>query len=218
MPSKFFEILLDDLPVNEDLVYEKYTPSQYNEMAKSLGDVQSSMDQGKTGKEILATPDSQDPRGLSNTYRHFYNPESGERVKVDFNNSGEFGGYTNGRHRIEAARSAGLTHIPAEVSCPNLEELKTLENQSGSGRDLSQFNPKEEQLELYREEFGLKNSDDNSEQSPSPRGTSEPFASSDTVPQPQGDNTDFRNRLANLRSQHSQPIENEPQTTEKVQP
>jgi hypothetical protein len=153
MPSKFFEISLDSLPKNEGLEYRKYTPEQYGEMANALGNTQNLMAEGRTGKEILASPDSENNFGTSNTYSHFYNPSSGDRVKVDFDGDGGFSGYTNGRHRVEAAREAGLTHIPTEVSCPSDDSLQAVENSYGNGRDLTQYDPVSERNEIDREMF-----------------------------------------------------------------
>lgn len=153
MSSKFFEISLDSLPKTEGLEYVKYTPEEYREMANSLGNTQSLMAEGKTGKEILASPDSNNNFGTSNTYSNLYNPSSGARVKIDFDANGGFDRYENGRHRVEAAREAGLTHIPAEIRCPSDESLQSVENNYGNGRDLTQYDPTSERNALLDREM-----------------------------------------------------------------
>jgi hypothetical protein len=152
MPNDFFEISVDRLPVSSDLEYEKYTPEKYQKMGHSLQEVQNLMDQGATGKEILANSNPNDFFGIGETYRQFYNPKSDGRVKLDFDSQGNVD-YTNGRHRVEEARKQGISHIPAEVGALTPESLENIKTNFGSGRDLSKFNPRQEQAELDGESY-----------------------------------------------------------------
>jgi hypothetical protein len=153
MPSKFFEIDINQLPIIQDLENKKYTAQEYAKMGQSLSQVQTLMEQGKSGKEILSVSDSDHLRGIPAAYNGFYNAEGGDRIKLDFDDSGQFRDYANGRHRIESARNQGIRYIPAEVSAPNEKVLKQLAADYGSGRDLSKFDPKCEQMELDQERY-----------------------------------------------------------------
>jgi hypothetical protein len=57
----------------------------------------------------------------------------------------------NGNHRCDSAREKGL-FIPAEVRCADEQQLADAEKKYGSGRDLRQFDPRAEQVELDREQ------------------------------------------------------------------
>jgi hypothetical protein len=124
MPKKFFEITIDKLPRVEELEgkplkNEKRSQEEYLEYVGSLSRIQQQMDQGKTGRDILLTPDNR----AYGAYESCYNPNSGDRIRIDFDHNGEVSGYSNGRHRIEAARKVGLQYIPAEIYAPNEDIL-----------------------------------------------------------------------------------------------
>jgi hypothetical protein len=149
MPKKFFEIAIDKLPSVEELegkpLNEKRPQEDYSQYIESLPRIQQQMDQGETGRDILLTSDA-------STYESCYNPSSGNRIQIEFDQNGEVSAYPDGRHRIEAARQSGLHHIPAEINAPNREILNQLEVEYSSGRDLSQYNPREEFNELNLED------------------------------------------------------------------
>ncbi|MEB3231774.1 MAG: hypothetical protein VKJ64_12250 [Leptolyngbyaceae bacterium] len=192
MPNKFFEIAIDALDPPQDLEYKKYSEPEYGEMAQSLQQIQSLMDQGKSGQEILSTGDNNNLRGVSESYKQFYNPKSGDRVKVNFDENGQFHDYTNGRHRIEAARNLGLSHIPADVYSPTAEGLQKIENTHGSGRNLENFNPLQEQDDIDRAKYGLppENKDPAIEQVHGELGTSPTDTSGNPTSQAQEPNLD----------------------------
>jgi hypothetical protein len=149
MAKDFFEISINRLPVIPNLENQKYTSEEYQKMATSLNDIQNYMDKGFKGKEILAMSDPNDPYSIGETYKQLYDPQSGNKVKLEFDSQGNVD-YTNGRHRIEAARQLGINYIPAEVSSPDHKSLQNIKNDYSSDRNLSQFNPKQEQAELDR--------------------------------------------------------------------
>jgi hypothetical protein len=152
MPNTFFEI--DPNYINTDHKGgDKYTPEEYSQMTDSLKDVQGLMDKGLSGKEILSQHSDRSPTGIAETYKQFYNPEHGSRVKVDVDADGNLS-CVNGKHRCESAKEKDI-YVPAEVSCPDEKQLADIKEKYGSGRDLSQFNPRKEQNQLDREQTPL---------------------------------------------------------------
>jgi hypothetical protein len=149
MPSSFFEI--DPNCINTDHKGgDKYTPEEYSQMTDSLKDVQGLMDTGLSGKDILSQHSDHSPTGIAETYKQFYDSKHGSRVKVDINSDGNLS-CNNGKHRCESAKEKNM-YVPAEVNCSDEQQLADIEKQYGSGRDLSQFNPRAEQNELDREQ------------------------------------------------------------------
>jgi hypothetical protein len=122
----------------------------YSQITDSLRNVQESMDAGLKGKDILAQNPDRSVYGVAETYRQFYNPEQRNRVKIDVNADGSLS-CDNGNHRCDSAREKGL-FIPAEVRCADKQQLADAKQKYGSGRDLSQFDPRAEQVELDREQ------------------------------------------------------------------
>jgi hypothetical protein len=152
MPSTFFEI--DPNYINTDHKGgDKYTPEEYSRMTDSLKNVQGLMDTGLSGKDILSQYPDRSPTGIAETYKQFYNPEHGSRVKVDVDADGNLS-CVNGKHRCESAKEKDI-YVPAEVSCPDEKQLADIKEKYSSGRDLSQFNPRAEQNELDREQTPL---------------------------------------------------------------
>jgi hypothetical protein len=122
----------------------------YSQITDSLRNVQESMDAGLKGKDILAQNPDRSVYGVAETYRQFYNPGQHNRVKIDVNADGSLS-CDNGNHRCDSAREKGL-FIPAEVRCADEQQLADAKQKYGSGRDLRQFDPRAEQVELDREE------------------------------------------------------------------
>lgn len=84
--------------------------------------------------------------GVAETYKHFYDPNRDDRVKLELDSDGNID-CTNGKHRCESAKEKNI-FVPAEVSCVDERQLADAEQKYGSGRNLSQFNPRAEQIEL----------------------------------------------------------------------
>jgi hypothetical protein len=214
MPSNFFEI--DPRYINTDHKGEdKYTPEEYSQMTDSLKNVQGLMDTGVSGKEILSQHPDRSPTGIAETYKQFYNPEQGSRVKVDVDADGNlFCG--NGKHRCESAKEKDM-YVPAEVRCSDEKQLADVENKYGSGRDLSQFNPRDEQNQLDREqtppnwdEFRSRYTDNTSVNSDSENNKNNELMSQYT-----NDNRsmtsappDLESKTPQLKDNYSQPLDN----------
>jgi hypothetical protein len=149
MHKAFFEIDPQRINTN-DKGADKYPPEEYSQMTDSLKDVQGLMDTGLSGKDILSQNPDRSPTGVAETYKHFYDSEHGDRVKLDLHSDGNFD-CTNGKHRCESAKGKNM-FVPAEVCCADEQQLADAEQRYGSGRDLSQFDPRAEQVELDQEQ------------------------------------------------------------------
>ena len=214
MPSTFFEI--NPSHVNTDHKGgDKYTPEEYSQMTDSLKNVQSLMDTGHSGKDILSQNLDRSPTGIAETYKQFYDPKQGSRVKIDVDADGNFS-CNNGKHRCESAKEKGM-YVPAEVRCDDKKQLADVEKQYGSGRDLSQFNPRDEQNQIDREQTPLSwdefrnryTDNDSTHSSPETGQSNEPISnytddnqSMASVP------PDLNGKESQLEGDYSQPIDN----------
>ena len=78
----------------------------YMDMAEKLPDIQKELGEGKSLDELKENPDYAD------TVNAYYNPDN--MVKVEQKPDGSYAFQDDGRHRVEAAREAGVS-IPVEV-------------------------------------------------------------------------------------------------------
>ena len=103
----------------------KATGSQLGAYVQAIPHVYARLGQGASADEMLAlraSPSAED-RALGESYFHLFSPD-GRAHRIEAEYLPEVGlVVTRGRHRVDAARRAGIDHVPVHLRAPDVSTL-----------------------------------------------------------------------------------------------
>lgn len=106
----------------------KATGSQLGAYVQAIPHVYARLGQGASADEMLAlraSPSAED-RALGESYFHLFSPD-GRAHRIEAEYLPEVGlVVTRGRHRVDAARRAGIDHVPVHLRAPDASTLESL--------------------------------------------------------------------------------------------
>jgi len=126
-PSAFLMVPVSAIRLSEPLSPSpKASAEQLRTYMRNVPEVYQRLNSGYSAADFARmreSPLNERERRIADTYRHLYADTPGsERLEAEFV-EGSGLSMTRGRHRLEAAREVGLTHLPVHVRAPDLQTL-----------------------------------------------------------------------------------------------
>ena len=109
----------------------KATREQMRSYVGPVPEVYERLQRGATEADFAAMRQSADPkeRAVGDTYHHLFSPSGYDhRIEADYENGQLV--VQRGRHRVEAAREAGLDYLPVHVRAPDERTLGAVTGQA----------------------------------------------------------------------------------------
>ena len=129
----FFEVDLDqvELPdIDPNWRYNQHgrPREEMEKWIENLKEIQSLLREGYDREDFLRMAFSTDlkERSIAESFRHFYEPDPYQGVRLVWNPERKLLEVENGVHRVWLAKQKGLRHMPAYVSAPDEGTLELI--------------------------------------------------------------------------------------------